>query len=674
MADDVFMSLIEMGFDAEAAMVAVQTNVDGSLDDAIQMLLSQGAAVSPHHDPLPSSSHTMSVCPPIMGASSAHQEGGSGAEEEEENDGAWAMEDDNDDMDVTYGTNKDSERDPDEDGAFQYEDDDELYNIEDPEIGKQRSNRVLLSKRSFREVADQEQVLSILQREVQTIAELLSIDFATAFNLLKHFGWNEEKLTQKFIDDPIRTLAEAGIDSTHFDQITSDSIDQSSHQSNDNATPIKMCPICSDDVTAETVLALPCNHQFCRSCWREHVRVMVSDGKSDGIECMAHKCKQIVPLDIVQQLLEPAVYKKYLDYLAGSFVSTHPFWRWCPQPSCSHALRSDGSQVVLHCVCGFKSCFHCAKESHVPATCYQMTQWEAKNKDESETYNWLKLNTQDCPKCKTAIEKNGGCNHMTCIKCRHEFCWICNGDWNGHSSCNRFVDTSTPIGQRSSKDNQDRESLNRYLHYFHRYMVHEKSGKMETALREVAVANMEKLHNVQTFQRSGTPADAILVLTDATENLIECRRVLKHTYVFGFYLTEGAEKNLFEFLQEQLEETTDRLAGLLEAPADEMDPDVIEMCSNVAAKRLLNLLENIDLGLTANSMQLAEGGKVWQERMGSHFDGNVARDKNDAEPAPNRAQRFGSRNSNQSKANPKANQPKPARKVSGGQQGKGNRR
>lgn len=32
---------------------------------------------------------------------------------------------------------------------------------------------------------------------------------------------------------------------------------------------------------------------------------------------------------------------------------------------------------------------------------------------------------QRCPGCKIGIEKNGGCQHMTCRGCRHEFWWCC---------------------------------------------------------------------------------------------------------------------------------------------------------------------------------------------------------------------------------------------------------
>jgi hypothetical protein len=55
-------------------------------------------------------------------------------------------------------------------------------------------------------------------------------------------------------------------------------------------------------------------------------------------------------------------------------------------------------------------------------------------------------------------------------------CWICSGDWRSHQSCNKFQ------GSKDSSD--DRAALERYLHYYHRYTVHENSKKLEGKLRE----------------------------------------------------------------------------------------------------------------------------------------------------------------------------------------------
>lgn len=35
-----------------------------------------------------------------------------------------------------------------------------------------------------------------------------------------------------------------------------------------------------------------------------------------------------------------------------------------------------------------------------------------------------------CPKCKTKVEKESGCNHMTCYICKFQWCWLCGGTYS----------------------------------------------------------------------------------------------------------------------------------------------------------------------------------------------------------------------------------------------------
>jgi ariadne-1 len=62
-------------------------------------------------------------------------------------------------------------------------------------------------------------------------------------------------------------------------------------------------------------------------------------------------------------------------------------------------------------------------------------------------------------------------------------------------------------------------------------------------------------------------------LKTANEQLVECRRVLKYTYVFAYYMNSSAlmRKERFEHHQEMLERFTENLSELSEKPLGEMD-------------------------------------------------------------------------------------------------------
>lgn len=54
-------------------------------------------------------------------------------------------------------------------------------------------------------------------------------------------------------------------------------------------------------------------------------------------------------------------------------------------------------------------------------------------KMETWSYLWKELWTKLCPTCSYPIEKAGGCPHMICQNCNHEFCWTCLSDYNNHN-------------------------------------------------------------------------------------------------------------------------------------------------------------------------------------------------------------------------------------------------
>ena len=164
---------------------------------------------------------------------------------------------------------------------------------------------------------------------------------------------------------------------------------------------------------------------------------------------------------------------RYVTLLNRAYVDDNDYLKWCPAPNCEYAVECHVSSAQLdhivptvRCGCGHSFCFGCGLADHQPCLCHLVKKWIKKCKDDSETANWISANTKECSRCNSTIEKNGGCNHMTCRKCAYEFCWICMGPWSEHGSqwynCNRYEEKSSA----DARDQQakSRASLERYLH------------------------------------------------------------------------------------------------------------------------------------------------------------------------------------------------------------------
>ena len=199
-----------------------------------------------------------------------------------------------------------------------------------------------------------------------------------------------------------------------------------------------------------------------------------------------------------------------------------------------------------------------------------MKLWVKKCQDDSETANWIQANTQGCPKCGSLIEKNGGCNHMTCSKCRYEFCWICLVSWKEHGAsyykCNRFDPEETDAVKKLQQ--LKRLSLQRYLHFYKRFSVHESSMQGDKKIID-KVDNKMKLYMEEELKKKNKSQQNlswidVQFLHDAIRALTNGRKTLKWTYCFAFYLSKTNFSEIFEQMQDYLNKTVEDLSLIFE--------------------------------------------------------------------------------------------------------------
>lgn len=352
------------------------------------------------------------------------------------------------------------------------------------------------------------------------------------------------------------------------------------------------CGVCASNLL-DSDFAIPkgCRHKFCKGCWQLHFEIQVKQGVSTTMGCMSPGCDILVDEDLVLGNVTKAdVAERYRHLCFLDYVRCHPNLRFCPGPNCPIVIKAmecvAKNTVCVNCKSRF--CFKCGFSYHAPTDCETIKRWLTKCADDSETANYISANTKDCPKCNICIEKNGGCNHMQCFNCKHDFCWMCLGDWRTHGSeyyeCSRYKEN--PNIAHESEHAQAREALKKYLHYFERWENHSRSMKLEAQ-------TLEKIKNriqEKVMSSCGTWIDW-QYLFDAASLLAKCRYTLQYTYPYAYYIEPSPTKELFEYQQAQLEAEIENLSWKIEH-AETTDRGDLENQMDIAEKRRTSLLKD----------------------------------------------------------------------------------
>lgn len=201
-----------------------------------------------------------------------------------------------------------------------------------------------------------------------------------------------------------------------------------------------LCKICYDEYTMyEHVWEFQeCKHAYCNECLGDYLTTHINEGAVLDLVCPFPDCEtEISPVDI-KALCNSETIAKYERFTVLAALRADPNARWCPNVYCNNGIKYNASTMPwVYCnACKFEFCFHCMAERHDGVPCGEEALAYLKKKKESEESalshfsEWteaMSAYVKPCPTCKSFIEKNDGCNHMTCGNptCRTQFCWLC---------------------------------------------------------------------------------------------------------------------------------------------------------------------------------------------------------------------------------------------------------
>lgn len=202
----------------------------------------------------------------------------------------------------------------------------------------------------------------------------------------------------------------------------------------------KDCLVCTD--TKDIAPMLPCGHDgdICSECVLRHASNCVHSNRTAQVNCLFHDCGAVYTADDIRTYGDDELAREMESVQATQAIEQMSNFRWCYRPGCGSGQVHDdvnGTVVMMTCVkCGAQTCTHHRAEWHAGMTCKQydrklkwmrmggrvrnLVSLNRSRKDGSEVNMKKVMKTmqiKSCPKCGQGVQKNGGCDHVSCFCC-----------------------------------------------------------------------------------------------------------------------------------------------------------------------------------------------------------------------------------------------------------------
>lgn len=216
------------------------------------------------------------------------------------------------------------------------------------------------------------------------------------------------------------------------------------------------CLACTD--VRDPVLVFPCTegHAVCLDCFEIYCTTKLNerqfvqnDDHGYTLPCpgSSESCAYAFPEAHHFRVLGQEQYDRYQKFGAEECLLKMG-GILCPGRGCGMGLLPEASMRSVTCgSCHLEFCKECKEPYQRGHSCHQNQatptaaaarpsryQVNAENarraRWEAEAKKVIQKICKKCPGCQINTEKNAGCNHMTCPRCRFEWCWICVKRWN----------------------------------------------------------------------------------------------------------------------------------------------------------------------------------------------------------------------------------------------------
>ena len=334
------------------------------------------------------------------------------------------------------------------------------------------------------------------------------------------------------------------------------------------------CNILCEEFEFSKIRHFGCGHTFEEECMTEYIMEEIKRKGPLSIDslCPYDGCGFMITQSIVDDNCDGVKKALFQKFCMDNFTQLSPYVVPCLNSNCpKYFLASESSvlpsdclpQLYAICDCGCNACLGCQSKGHEPLKCEMYKQWEESIGQilDSLNENWKKSNSKKCPGCKVDIQKNEGCMHMTCAKCRHEFCWLCMGDWKKHGSntggyfkCNIFVE--------EEHSDQEKADIAKLQFYTDRYFQHRNSLEAsEKKFQKIApkYTDYEDKTNLVPKVNDELYPGMLNFYRDGFRTILKCRSFVTFTYPLAYFIKNESELKLFLENQYMLEFSLEKL-------------------------------------------------------------------------------------------------------------------